>query len=154
MKYGIKMDNYDEQFFSNDTRTRFGYFYDSPTSTWVNAQLNCISWGGNLATIKSEEEDSLLYYSTTDIPSPYGCYIGLNDILNEAGADGAAYTWVDSSSSAYRNFETGFPNNLIDRDCVQFRDTFGGILSDGWNSKVCSIGTNCHFCTKTGKKIS
>ena len=144
----------EQEFVFDDTR--FGYFYDSPTSTWLDAQLNCISWGGNLATIKSEEEDSLLYYSTTDIPTPYGCYIGLNDILNEAGTDGSVYTWVDGSSSDYRNFETGFPNNLVDRDCVQFRYIMGmrgGVLSDGWNNKACSIGNNCHFCTKTGKKI-
>ena len=95
----------------------------------------------------------MLYYSTTDIQTHYGCYIGLNDILNEAGADGAVYIWLEGSNSAYRNFETGFPNNLVDRDCVQFRYTTGGVLSDGWNNKVCSIGNTCHFCTKTGKKI-
>ena len=136
--------------------TLFGYFRDSPKIDWYTAQLSCLEWGGNLATIKSEEEDSLLYYSTTDIPTAYGCYIGLNDILNEAGTDGSVYTWVDGSSSDYRNFETGFPNNLVDRDCVQFRYIMGmrgGVLSDGWNNKACSIGNNCHFCTKTGKKI-
>ena len=133
--------------------TLFGYFSDSPPIDWYTAQLRCLDWGGNLATIKSDEEDSLLYYSTTDIQTHYGCYIGLNDILNEAGADGAVYIWLEGSNSAYRNFETGFPNNLVDRDCVQFRYTTGGVLSDGWNNKVCSIGNTCHFCTKTGKKI-
>ena len=142
----------EQEFVFSDTR--FGYFSDSPTSTWLNAQLNCNSWGGNLATIKSEEEDSLLYYSTTDIPSPYGCYIGLNDIQNEAGTDRSIYTWVDGSSSAYRNFEMGFPSGIVDRDCGQFRfNTGGGVLSDGWNNKACNIGNTCHFCTKTGKKI-
>ena len=142
----------EQEFIFNNTT--FGYFSDSPTSTWLNAQLNCINWGGNLATIKSEEEDSLLYYSTTDITLPYGCYIGLNDILNEAGTNGGAYTWVDGSSSDYRNFETGFPVVNVDHNCVQFRyNTGGNVLSDGWNNKVCSIGNNCHFCTKTGKKI-
>ena len=142
----------EQEFIFNNTT--FGYFYDSPATTWLNAQLNCISWGGNLATIKSDEEDSLLYYSTTNITLAYGCYIGLNDILNEAGTDGSMYTWVDGSSSAYRNFETGFPDNIVDHDCVQFRYTMGGgVLSDGWNNIACNIGNNCHFCTKTGKKI-
>ena len=96
----------------------------------------------------------MLYYSTTDIQTPYGCYIGLNDILNEAGTDGSIYTWIDGSSSAYRNFETGFPNNFLDRDCVQFRYIMGGgVLSDGWNNKMCSGSDTCHFCTKTGKNI-
>ena len=133
--------------------TLFGYFSDSPPIDWYTAQLRCLDWGGNLATIKSNEEDSLLYHSTTDIPSPYGCYIGLNDILNEAGTDESGYTWVDGSSSAYRYFENGFPNNLVGRDCVRFRYTTGGVLSDGWNNIVCSISNYCHFCSKRGKGI-
>ena len=95
----------EQEFVFNNTR--FGYF--SENTTWLNAQLNCNSWGGNLATIKSEEEDSLLYYSTTDIQTNISCYMGLNDIQNEAGSDESIYTWVDGSSSAYRNFEMGFP---------------------------------------------
>ena len=96
----------------------------------------------------------MLYYSTTDIQTHFSCYIGLNDIQNEAGTDGGLYTWVDGSSSAYRNFETGFPLDTVDRDCTQFRYTSSGVLSDGWNNKVCSIGNNCHFCTKTGMKYN
>ena len=141
----------EQEFIFDDTR--FGYFSDTPNTNWLNAQLNCISWGGNLATIKSEEEDSLLYYST-DILTHYNCHIGLNDILSEAGTDGSAYTWVDGSSSAYRNFLPGFPSTVVDRDCVIFRFTNAeGVLSEGWADPKCSYRYNCHFCTKTGKKV-
>ena len=130
--------------------TEFGYFSES--LDWYTAQLKCLDWGGNLATIKSKEEDSLLYY-TTDIQTHYGCYIGLNDILNEAGTNGSAYTWVDGCSSAYRNFQSGLPLNVADRDCVFFRYIIGGtMLSEGWANTVCSSSINCHFCTKPGKK--
>ena len=143
----------EQGFIFNDTR--FGYFSDSPTTNWLNAQLNCISWGGNLATIKSKEEDSLLYY-TTDIQTHYACYIGLNDILDEAGSDASAFTWVDGSSSAYRNFQPGFPRSdsgSDDRDCIVFRfKKTGNVLSEGWFEPVCSNLYNCHFCTKPGKK--
>ena len=144
----------EQEFIFNDTR--FGYFSDSPTTTnWLNAQLNCNSWGGNLATIKSKEEDSLLYY-TTDIQTHYACYIGLNDILNEADSDASAFTWVDGSSSAYRNFQPGFPrsdSSSDDRDCVIFRfKKAGNGLSEGWLEPVCSNSFNCHFCTKPGKE--
>ena len=140
----------DTQLTYNDTL--FGYFDDSPSIDWYSAQLRCLDWGGNLATIKSEIEDSLLYYSTTDIPTAYGCYIGLSDILNEAGTDGSLYTWVDGNSNTYRNFETGFPIHFIDRDCVSFRYSTGGdVLSDGWINQVCSSAINCHFCARTGE---
>ena len=143
----------EQEFIFDDTR--FGYFSDSPNTDWLNAQLNCISWGGNLATIKSKEEDSLLYY-TTDIQTHYACYIGLNDILNEAGSDGSAFTWVDGSSSAYKNFQSGFPRSSlssVDRDCVIFRKIVGDVLSEGWVEPVCSNPYNCHFCSKEGKKV-
>ena len=136
--------------------TRFGYFSDSPNNTnWLNAQQNCISWGGNLATIKSKEEDSLLYY-TTDITTHYACYIGLNDILNEADNNESAFTWVDGSRSAYRNFKPGLPRSGSSsdvRDCVIFRfRNKKNVLSEGWLEPVCSNSFNCHFCTKQGKK--
>ena len=143
----------EQEFIFDDTK--FGYFSDCPTTNWLNAQLNCISWGGNLATIKSKEEDSLLYYSTTDIQTHYGCYIGLNDILNEADSDGSAFTWVDGSSSAYRNFQPGLPRSDSSsdiRDRVIFRFKTGNVLSEGWLEPVCSNPFNCHFCTKQGKK--
>ena len=138
----------EQEFVFNNTR--FGYF--SENTTWLNAQLNCNSWGGNLATIKSEEEDSLLYYSTTDIQTNISCYMGLNDIQNEAGSDESIYTWVDGSSSAYRNFEMGFPDDIVDRDCVRFR-YLTGVLSVGWINQVCSAETNCHFCSQPCKQI-
>ena len=133
--------------------TEFGYFSES--LDWYAAQLKCLDWGGNLATIKSKEEDSLLYY-TTDIQTHYACYIGLNDILNEADNNESAFTWVDGSSSAYRNFQPGLPrsdSSSDDRDCVIFRFMkTGNVLSEGWLEPVCSNSFNCHFCTKPGKK--
>ena len=133
--------------------TRFGYLYDSPT-TWLDAQLNCISWGGNLATIKSAVEDSLLFYSITDITSSFSCHIGLNDIEYEAGTNGSAFVWVDGSTSSYRNFGTlseTFPIARDNYDCVRYRyRTFGSQLSHGWLNIPCNNERNCYFCSKPG----
>ena len=97
----------------------------------------------------------MLYDSSTDIQTHFSCYIGLNDIQSEAGTDGGVYTWVDGSSSAYRNFEPGFPINSINRDCVSFRySAGGGVLSDGWLNQVCSTEIYCHFCSQPGRKSS
>ena len=131
--------------------TEFGFFSDSPLIDWYTAQLGCLDWGGNLATIKSEEVDSLLLYTTTD--THFTCFIGLNDILNEANGVDGDYIWVDGSSGPYRNFEPFSPSSNADRDCVRFRyRMLSSDLSQGWVNGVCSLSYNCHFCTKSGKK--
>ena len=142
----------EKEFIFDDTR--FGYFSDSPTITWLNAQLNCISWGGTLATIKSAVEDSLLFYSITDVASAFSCHIGLNDIGNDVGTDGSAFVWVDGSTSSYRNFGTlGSNYPILDNnyDCVRHRyRAVSAQLSQGWLNAQCNDERNCHFCSKPG----
>ncbi|KAI6647144.1 hypothetical protein LOD99_8880 [Oopsacas minuta] len=133
--------------------TTFGYFTNSPSIDWLTAQLSCILWGGNLATITSEVKDDLLYYSITDIQTYFRCYIGLNDILVDAGTNGSAFVWVDGSTSTYRNFGTleyTYPRDVANFDCVRFRYKAGGTgpISDGWINLFCNTPIDCHFCTK------
>ena len=100
----------------------FGYFNNSSLIDWYSAQLRCLDWGGNLATVKSDEEDSLLLYSITDLEETFTCYIGLNDIDYEAGTDESLFVWIDGSNSAYRNFGTllhNFPRSNDDDNCVR-----------------------------------
>ena len=52
--------------------------------TWSDAQDICINWGGNLATIKSKQIDTLLYYLTDIYSKHFATWIGLNDISVEA----------------------------------------------------------------------
>ncbi|KAI6658953.1 Macrophage mannose receptor 1-like [Oopsacas minuta] len=141
--------NPEEEFILDDTT--FGYFNISSGINWITAQLNCINWGGNLATIKSAEEDSLLFYSSTDINTYFSCWIGLNDIENDAGTDANAFVWVDGSSSTYRNFGTlgqSYPVATATSDCVRNRYKSTGELSTGWANQACSDTTNCYFCSK------
>ena len=58
----------------------FGFFNTPPNINQPNAQAECLNWGGNLATIKSIIEDSLLLYSSPDINTVFTCHIGLNRI--------------------------------------------------------------------------
>ncbi|KAI6647147.1 Receptor-type tyrosine-protein phosphatase C-like [Oopsacas minuta] len=115
--------NPEEEFILDDNT--FGYFTISPVINWITAQLYCINWGGNLATIKSAEEDSLLFYSITDLDNAFSCFIGLNDIDVEAGTDASAFVWIDGSASTYRNFDSLIGINPGDSnapwDCVRFR---------------------------------
>ena len=123
-------------------------------STWLSAQDSCASWSGNLATITSQQEDTLLYY-LPDMDTYYSCWIGLNDRDNEAGADGSAFVWVDGSNSTYRQFSTtpfSQPNDTDGtKDCVGFRYQNGTEISDGWNNRDCNETSQCYFCQKSGE---
>ena len=137
----------------------FGYFNNSSLIDWYSAQLRCLDWGGNLATVKSDEEDSLLLYSIADLEETFTCHIGLNDIDYEAGIDESLFVWVDGSNSAYRNFGTlshNFPRPNHDHNCVRHRYRVGdiGTLSQGWINALYTDERNCYFCTKPGKERS
>ena len=132
----------------------FGYFTIFPELDWYTAQLSCLDWGGNLATIQSTVEDNLLFYSITDFVSGYSCHIGLNDIQHDAGTDESGFVWVDGSNSRYRNFGTlggNYPISIEDRYCVRARYRNTGILSQGWVNVECTTARGCFYCSKPGK---
>ena len=114
-----------------------------------------MNWGGNLATITSAVEDSLLLYSNPNLAITNTCHIGLNDIDKEAGTDGLAFVWIDNSTSSYRKWGTLniiYPVATANFDCVRHRYRNGtGELSQGWVNAACSAERNCYFCSRTGK---
>ena len=115
-----------------------------------------MNWGGNLATIKSAVEDSLLLYSSPDLDTIFTCHIGLNNIDNEAGLNGDAFVWIDGSTNLYRNWGnliTNYPEARNDYDCVRSRHR-ADVLSQGWLNNPCTIERNCYFCSKPGKYCS
>ena len=134
--------------------TDFAYFQTYPDINQPDAQTQCMNWGGNLSTINSAVEDSLLLYSIPDLETTFTCHIGLNDIDNEAGTDGDAFVWIDGSNNIYRKWGTlnnNFPISNIDYDCVRHRYRIsGGELSQGWLNNRCSDRRNCYFCSKQG----
>ena len=135
----------------------FGYFTITPAVDWYTAQLSCSDWGGNLATIQSAVEDYLLFYSITNYLGRLSCYIGLNDIQNDAGNDENAFVWVDGSNSTYRNFGTlggNYPISKEDHDCVRLRyRSTSGVLSQGWVNAECNTVRGCYCCSKPGTYI-
>ena len=135
----------------------FVYFTIHPDVDWYAAQLSCLYWGGNLATIQSAVEDNLLFYSITDFVNRYSCHIGLNDIQHDAGTDENAFVWVDGSNSTYRNFGTlvvEYPVSDENHDCVRarYRNTFE-ILSQGWVNAECTTSRGCYYCSKPGMYV-
>ena len=128
--------------------------------SWSDAQDMCISWGGNLATIKSKQIDTLLYY-LTNINTHFATWIGLNDRDNEAGTDASEFVWVDGSDSTYRQFATtpepeAHPRATMGNwDCVSFRYLRSPdfTLSNGWHDRRCDSTVFSYFCNKPGELI-
>ena len=70
------------------------------------------------------------------------CWIGLNDIDTEG-----MFVWADGSSSSYRNWGPGQPDNSNEEDCVHLRaDTL-------WNDLPCGSTRSCHYCGGIGKYV-
>ena len=125
------------------------------TINWMDAQTSCVAWGGNLSTIDSKQVDSLLLVLLPTIEYQHYCWIGLNDLQNEAGTNASAFVWVDGSNSTYRHFGTlrfqRPSNNESTYDCVSFRYDYDDELSDGWFDRPCNHYAYCYFCQKPGK---
>ncbi|KAI6661817.1 Phosphatidylinositol phosphatase PTPRQ-like isoform X2 [Oopsacas minuta] len=115
--------------------TCFSYFTTSSGVSWENARQRCNSWGYDLATVTSSQENSLLY-NTRSSSSSADCWIGLHDLHSEG-----SYVWSGGSYSSYRNWNDGEPNNLYDEDCVHFFDSIY------WNDLLCTLTLNCYFCS-------
>ena len=134
--------------------TQFGYFtLPNYSIDWIDSETSCMAWNGHLATIRSQQEDTLLLHSTLNIDN-VECFIGLNDRENDAGTD--AFVWEDGGNSTYRQFGTDlgfmFPVGVNDvDDCVRFRYVISNTTSNGWLNGGCDDLKDCYFCNRPGK---
>ena len=110
----------------------YSYFSGSNIN-WNSARSKCIAWGGDLATVKSYDDNSLMYNTA---PAGSSCWIGLNDIASEN-----TFVWADGSTSTYRLWGGSEPNNYGNEDCTH---TF---YSKYWNDLPCTRGLSCYFCS-------
>ena len=117
--------------------TCYSYF-TSTGINWADSRLQCVSRGSDLATIKSSEDNTLLYNLTT---SGLFCWIGLHDQNTEN-----TFVWADGSDSSYRNWDVGEPNNVGGtQDCTWM---WGGGY---WDDDHCIESKSCYYCGTEGK---
>ena len=126
-------------------------FTPYPSPTWHESRSKCVEWGGNLASIESSQEKDYILQSLI-LSRGKNCWIGLNDIEEEAYSNGATFTWIDGSNGTYRYFASGQPNNGYNywrrrenKDCVYISD------SRYWNSYDCYSRLSCYICKKIGE---
>ena len=82
-----------------------GTCYSHFTSTginWVDARLQCVSRGYDIATVTSLEENTLMF----NLNPGSDCWIGINDRDNEG-----TFIWADGTESAYTRWSSGEPND-------------------------------------------
>ena len=101
-------------------------------ANWDTARQSCESENAVLVTIgNSDENDFVSSLSNANF------WIGLNDISQEG-----VYVWVSGSTSTYRNWGTGEPNNSGDEDCTHMISS-----STFWNDWPCTRSTP-YVCEK------
>ena len=121
----------------SDEGTCYSYFISSGIN-WQNGRDMCLVWGGDLATVTSLEENTLMLYTGT---TGSRCWIGLNDIDNEN-----IFVWADGNNGTYRDWYAGEPNNdHAGEDCANTR------AHGSWNDLSCTNTINCYFCGSTGE---
>ncbi|CAC5404468.1 unnamed protein product [Mytilus coruscus] len=105
---------------------------------WRKAVIKCKEYGGHLAKVESELEDSWLGSKLTD-----DAWIGLNDIENEG-----LWHWIsDSSGLNYTNWLPAEPNGFETENCVTYCKDHCDNTFYGWNDGWCKtlLGYVCQY---------
>ena len=124
------------------------FFID--VTTWTDAEQYCESLGGHLATITSEEENTLVYQLM--IKAGYtSAYFGLSDRETEG-----TWIWVTGEPASYTNWHPGEPNYENSNEdyamyYYKFSDgtwndgDFGGSTVNGGIAFICEWDTDAAY---------
>ncbi|XP_033980587.1 alpha-N-acetylgalactosamine-specific lectin-like [Trematomus bernacchii] len=106
------------------------YKYISTDFTWADAELNCVSLGGNLVSIRSQEEENFVKTLIKSFDPAEGyTWNGLNDIPKEG-----RWMWSDGSAVNFVSWSSGQPDNKVNEDCGH--TNYGSVKK--WNDRPCS----------------
>ncbi len=98
--------------------------------SFTAAQAACVSYGGHLVTIATNDENRFV----SNLTGGRASWIGLNDIVQEN-----VWTWMDSSvPSDISIWNPGLVSNAADRDCVQISTTWTAVSCSTPLPFVCS----------------
>ncbi|XP_038156179.1 lactose-binding lectin l-2-like [Cyprinodon tularosa] len=116
------------------------YKYVGRQMTWADAELHCLSEGGNLVSIHSLEEHNFVNFMIKSFdPSQAFTWIGLSDIHKEG-----SWMWSDGSKVDFRYWDAGQPDNAGGNEHCGHTNMF---TFHKWNDYVCS-NTYAFVCAK------
>ncbi|KAM3595691.1 uncharacterized protein V6R79_001211 [Siganus canaliculatus] len=109
------------------------YRYIATHLTWADAELRCVSLGGNLVSIHSLDEHSFVTHLIKNFGFTYNsAWIGLSDIHKEG-----RWMWSDGRPVVFTFWATGEPNSYKgNEDCAHI--DYGKGLK--WNDNSCYAG--------------
>ncbi|XP_072050976.1 uncharacterized protein [Amphiura filiformis] len=112
------------------------YRYFSISTTWTVARDHCRGLGGDLASIHSAEENSIIYgLISSDV------WIGGNDMSREGD-----FQWSDGSRFGFTNWYYPQPDNSNNEDCVHLLYRSDPTYAKKWNDLTCNDAN--HFMCK------
>ncbi|XP_074518065.1 type-2 ice-structuring protein-like [Halichoeres trimaculatus] len=106
---------------------RYFYYVTRPL-TWPEAESNCRSLGGHLASVESLEEYDLMRSLIRGSKSDPLVWLGGCDRFKEG-----EWEWIDGSPFNFTYWCPAEPNNKRNEDCLQMN--FGNCKC--WNDKGC-----------------
>ncbi|GMS99438.1 hypothetical protein PENTCL1PPCAC_21613, partial [Pristionchus entomophagus] len=98
--------------FEDDSDDGVCYQISLTSENWQEAQKVCRSFGADLASIHSSQENSFVRRLAVSRGAVNGVYLGAT-----AGDSGNTFAWTDGSAWDYDNFQPGYPNTGLG-DCV------------------------------------
>ncbi|XP_077868118.1 C-type lectin domain family 4 member M-like [Saccoglossus kowalevskii] len=110
------------------------YRFFSALQTWKDAQDICMTYGADLASVHSGEENNFIS-KLQGTPCENRMWIGLTDATFEG-----TFSWIDGTSVVYTNWGDGEPNDSGDEDCVEMDG-----MTFEWNDAHCD-NTNPFIC--------
>ena len=103
---------------------RFKLYKDKGAMTFTDAEAFCVSQGGHLASIQSEEENAELLKAA----GSERVWLGGSD-----GAEEGRWVWTDGKSWNFTNWSFGKPDNENNSDCMVVEN------AEFWHDTPCSI---------------
>lgn len=106
------------------------YRYDERLLSWLDAEADCVAWGGHLVTVENETEEQWVMETFTDNER---FWIGYTD----QGQEGQ-WRWLNDAPTGYENFGGMDPNGDTDENCGEFH-------KDHWHDSPCDEAKNAAF---------
>ncbi|XP_039630077.1 deleted in malignant brain tumors 1 protein-like [Polypterus senegalus] len=107
------------------------YKFFTGKKSWIDAELHCLSLGGNLASVLNSSANKFItsLIKSRDVTSPV-TWLGGSDAVRES-----TWLWTDGSRWNYSNWNSGDPNNAGGNEkCIHINFKVQG----GWNDKDCT----------------